>query len=89
MTNQSDYRYRWRFTHRSLALLEDDMLIGELVRLEGGEWALFAHCGVTRLAGRASLAKIVPWAERQLVAFGALPDGASIDSFAVMGGQNG
>lgn len=52
MTNQSDYRYRWRFTHRSLALLEDDMLIGELVRLEGGEWA-------------------------------------SIDSFAVMGGQNG
>lgn len=52
MTNQSDYRYRWRFTHRSLALLEDDMLIGELARREPGQWA-------------------------------------SIDRFAVMGGQDG
>jgi len=33
MTNQFDYRYRWRFTRRALCLFDADKLVGELVRL--------------------------------------------------------
>jgi len=91
MTNQFDYRYRWRFTDRSLALLEADTLVGELVRLEGGEWALFGYEGTTQCAGTRrtdELSDLVTWAEQRLTSEGVIED-ASIDRFAVMGGQDG
>ena len=82
--NQSDFRYRWRFTRRALALFDGDKLVGELVRLEGGEWALFAYLsGACSHRGRemGPLGDLVTWAEEQLWAVGALPAGASIDRF--------
>lgn len=82
--NQSDYRYRWRFTRRALCLFDADTLVGELVRLEGGEWALFAYLSGAcshRGRGMGPLGDLVPWAEEQLWAVGALPEGASIDRF--------
>jgi hypothetical protein len=90
--NHNDYPYRWRFTRRALCLFRGDTLVGELVRLEGGEWALFGYLGgVSSHRGRGTgpLDVLVEWAEEMLWTIGALPDGAQIDRFAVGGGQNG
>lgn len=91
MTNSHDYRYCWRFTARALCLFDGEKIVGELVKLKGGEWTLF-NSRFARCAGTTaprSLEDLVRWAEGQLWAVGVLPDAPSIDRFAVGGGQNG
>lgn len=89
MINSHDYRYRWRFTARALCLFDGEKIVGELVRLEGGEWAVFGT-GRACLGRRAApLGALVAWAEQTLRVCDGLPSDASIDRFAVGGGQNG
>ena len=86
------HTYRWCFTRRALALYDGATLVGELVRLEGGEWSLTGYAGMTQPLGTHDgdrLAELVRWAEGKLWAIRALPDGANVDRFAVGGDPNG
>lgn len=86
------HAYHWRFTRRSLCLFDGTALVGELVRLEVGQWSLTGYEGTTQPLGTHEgdrLAELVRWAEGKLWAIRALPDGANVDRFAVGGDPNG
>jgi len=84
------HTYRWRLTRRALCLFDGSTLVGELVRLEGGEWSLTGYEGTTQPLGTHDgdrLAELVRWAEGRLASEGVIEAGASVDRRAVEGGQ--
>lgn len=84
--NIYDFDHEWRFTERGLCLYRGEVLVGELVRLQCGPWALFSSNGdVPRCLGtcEARVKNLVHWAEIQLLQDGVMPEDAKIDRFAL------